>query len=87
MDDSKLPYRYSSDPELIGIKPLVYTPITKSSVQQNQQEINKNTQCEPARVAPHDGNKTLFNEKDDFPPLGSLIPGNRSRANKNGWRH
>ncbi|XP_059653444.1 RNA demethylase ALKBH9B-like [Cornus florida] len=38
MDESKLPYNYLPEPELQGIKPLVYSPLSKSPVQQNQQE-------------------------------------------------
>ncbi|XVE94057.1 hypothetical protein REPUB_Repub01dG0247500 [Reevesia pubescens] len=31
MDDSKLPYKFSSDPELLGIKPLIISPSAKSA--------------------------------------------------------
>ncbi|KAF2293798.1 hypothetical protein GH714_004819 [Hevea brasiliensis] len=36
MDDSKLPYQFSPDPDLLGIKPLAYSPLTKSPYQQSQ---------------------------------------------------
>ncbi|KAI8555145.1 hypothetical protein RHMOL_Rhmol05G0151700 [Rhododendron molle] len=36
MDDTKQPYRFSSDPELTGTKPLVYSPNTKSLAQQQK---------------------------------------------------
>ncbi|KAL5789785.1 hypothetical protein ACOSQ2_004673 [Xanthoceras sorbifolium] len=36
MDDSKLPYEFSLDPELMGIKPMVYSPLNKSYIQQNR---------------------------------------------------
>ncbi|XP_059654779.1 RNA demethylase ALKBH9B-like [Cornus florida] len=37
MDESKLPYNYLPDPELISVKPLMYTPLFLQ-VQQNQHE-------------------------------------------------
>ncbi|KDP38875.1 hypothetical protein JCGZ_05032 [Jatropha curcas] len=35
MDDSKLPYRFSLDPELSGIKPLLHSPSVKSPYQES----------------------------------------------------
>ncbi|KAH9751699.1 hypothetical protein WN944_006393 [Citrus x changshan-huyou] len=35
MDDSKLPYKFSPDPELMGIKPVVNSPSNKSPIEQN----------------------------------------------------
>ncbi|KAH7867297.1 hypothetical protein Vadar_031576 [Vaccinium darrowii] len=71
MDDTKLPYRFATDPELTGIKPLVYPPITKPPEQQQKQpEDNKIADREPARVvavAAEASNKSVFNEKDDIP--------------------
>ncbi|KAK6254039.1 hypothetical protein QUC31_015759 [Theobroma cacao] len=37
MDDSKLPYKFSSDPELLGIKPLIFSPSAKSAPQGHHQ--------------------------------------------------
>lgn len=41
MDDSKLPYKFSPDPELQNLHPLPYPPI-KSSVQQVASPISPN---------------------------------------------
>ncbi|KAH7865066.1 hypothetical protein Vadar_001791 [Vaccinium darrowii] len=82
MDDTKQPYRFSSDPELTGIKPLVYSPIMKSPVQQQkQQEEDKIAYREPARVVTAEAsNKSIFDEKDDFPALGSSNFVNKPRV-------
>ncbi|XP_022748612.1 RNA demethylase ALKBH5-like [Durio zibethinus] len=37
MDDSKVPYKFSSDPELLGIKPLIVSPLAKSTPQGHSQ--------------------------------------------------
>jgi len=29
MDESKLPYKFSPDPDLVGIKPLIISPLNK----------------------------------------------------------
>lgn len=36
MEESKIPYSYSADPELRGLEPLVLTPSRKPALQQNQ---------------------------------------------------
>ncbi|KAK7246856.1 hypothetical protein RIF29_41726 [Crotalaria pallida] len=36
MDDSKLPFKFSPDPELVGIKPLIFSPLNKNGNLQNQ---------------------------------------------------
>ncbi|XP_057503467.1 RNA demethylase ALKBH9B-like [Actinidia eriantha] len=84
MDDSKLPYRYASDPELTGIRPFARSPITKMLAQPPPPENNNNTRCEPITVAVKASNNSVFSKKDDFPPLGSLSIGNKPRANGNG---
>lgn len=38
MDDGKLPYKFSPDPELIGIKPMVNSPLNKSPIEQNSHQ-------------------------------------------------
>lgn len=38
MDDGKLPYKFSPDPELIGIKPMVKSPLNKSPIEQNSHQ-------------------------------------------------
>lgn len=85
MDDIKQPYRFLSDPELIGIKPLVYSPHTKSPAQQQElPENNRMTHHKPKRVpiTAEASNKSLFNEKDDFPVLGSSSFVNKPRVNR-----
>lgn len=90
MDDSKLPYRFSPDPELLGIKPLVRGPLNKSPVPQSQHE-NKNLS---PRIVAKITHAPFVVERDDFPPLGkddfpplaSLNSGNRQRANRNGLK-
>lgn len=36
MDDGKLPYKFSQDPELLGIRPLIYSPLNKSPVEHDE---------------------------------------------------
>ncbi|GMQ01819.1 hypothetical protein CsSME_00048315 [Camellia sinensis var. sinensis] len=87
MDDSKQPYSFAADPDLVGIKPLVYSPTIKSRVQENQKENNKITRPqEPVGIAAEANNSSIFNVKDDFPPLGSLNPVNKLRGNRYGRR-
>lgn len=38
MDDGKLPYKFSPDPELMGIKPMVNSPLNKSPIEQNSHQ-------------------------------------------------
>lgn len=71
MDDRKLPYRFSPDPELQGIMPLVLNPLNKLPVQLNQLSIT------PPQRAPATTNVTFA--KDEFPPLGG---GRSTSSNK-----
>ncbi|KAL7002005.1 mRNA N(6)-methyladenine demethylase [Sarracenia purpurea var. burkii] len=107
MDDSKQPYSYSSDPDLMGIKPILQSPITKPSGYQKLPENNNMTLPkpvvvdvegqklpennnftlrQPVGVDVEGGNNSIFNKKDDFPPLGNLSLANRPRRNRNGSR-
>lgn len=36
MDDSRLPFKFSPDPELLRIKPIYHSPLDESRVQQNE---------------------------------------------------
>ena len=76
MDESKLPYKYSPDPELVNIRPLINTPL--------QQQNNKVSQQE-SRI-PQQVSSSPQLEKDDFPPLGAWSSDSRKRMNKNGLR-
>ncbi|KAG5548674.1 hypothetical protein RHGRI_014127 [Rhododendron griersonianum] len=85
MDDAKQPYRFSSDPELTGTKPLVYSPNTKSLAQQQKlPEDNKMAYREPVRVpiTAEASNKSIFEEKYDFPVLGSSSFVKNQRVNR-----
>lgn len=85
MDDAKQPYRFSSDPELTGTKPLVYSPNTKSLAQQQKLlEDNKMAYREPVRVpiTAEASNKSIFDEKYDFPVLGSSSFVKNQRVNR-----
>lgn len=75
MDDSKLPYKFSTDPELQGIRPLVYNPLNKSPAHQNQHENKIIT----PRLAPERTDASFLVGKDDFPPLGGSTSSNRQR--------
>ncbi|KAK3184837.1 hypothetical protein Dsin_032123 [Dipteronia sinensis] len=77
MDDSKLPYEFTPDPELMGIKPMVYSPLNKYRIQQNGH--HKPLGYSPCANSSFQQNETLKKsngnsfmvENDDFPPLGS----------------
>lgn len=65
MDDSKLPYKFTPDPELQGIRPLSFDRLNKSPVQQKEDKIVTST------------NESFVIEKDDFPPLGGSTSSNK----------
>lgn len=67
MDVSKLPYRYTPDPELSGIERLVVPPSSDSSRHRHHLKGGKNDESE-YDVAKSE-NKVFSNE-DEFPPLG-----------------
>ena len=67
MDVSKLPYRYTPDPELVGIERLIPSPSLDSSRNRYHGKIDK---------LPNSENKVFSNE-DDFPPLGKSTSSSR----------
>ncbi|KAL3382380.1 hypothetical protein AABB24_002097 [Solanum stoloniferum] len=67
MDVSKLPYRYTPDPELVGIERLVPPPSSDSSRNRHHGNNDK---------LPKSENKVFSNE-DEFPPLGKSISSSR----------
>lgn len=84
MVESKIPYGYSPDPELQGLRPLAITPL--KSLSQHKQIETKETSSPapapasaPARVASKPSSPSLFNGADDFPPLGSMNARGRGR--------
>ncbi|KAL6524270.1 hypothetical protein OROGR_016704 [Orobanche gracilis] len=78
MDDIKLPYMFTPDPELQGIKPFVYNPLNNSPVENKKHETETVTPSVPRTAS-----STQFSMgKDDFPPLGGSLsvkqrPGSR----------
>ncbi|XP_055816267.1 RNA demethylase ALKBH9B-like isoform X2 [Solanum dulcamara] len=71
MDVSKLPYRYTPDPELSGIERLV-SPSSSSDNSRNRHHLRDGKNDNLAKCE----NKVFSNE-DDFPPLGKSISSNR----------
>ncbi|WCJ18294.1 oxidoreductase 2OG-Fe(II) oxygenase family protein [Euphorbia peplus] len=87
MDDSKLPYKFSQDPELLGIKPLRYL----STYQKPQKVLDYHSAAKSAvgqneTEKESESNSSFVIGKEDFPPLGSTNASSRSRANKFGSR-
>nr|GFD32353.1 oxoglutarate/iron-dependent dioxygenase [Tanacetum cinerariifolium] len=69
-----IPYGYSPDPELRGVRPLPITPL-ESQPQQKHIENNgasfHTPVSAPPRVVSKPNNASLFN-KEEFPPLGAM---------------
>ncbi|KVH93484.1 Oxoglutarate/iron-dependent dioxygenase [Cynara cardunculus var. scolymus] len=66
MDESKIPYGYSPDPELQGLEPLVLTP-SRKPVSQQKQIVTK--EVSPPASKPNGGPCFVIGG-GDFPPLG-----------------
>lgn len=91
MDESKIPYKFLPDPELTELKPLVFSSMTKSPVQQNAHLQSSHKSKELSRDASVNGKETSSNNlffmvKDEFPPLGGSSSVNHHRVNKNGLK-
>ncbi|GAB4848142.1 RNA demethylase alkbh9b [Ancistrocladus abbreviatus] len=70
MDDGKLPYKFSTDPELLNMKPLLRSSSTRAPVQ--RPNLRKaNGRGDSAIVSETTGASVAF-DNNDFPPLGSL---------------
>lgn len=83
MDESKIPYAYSPDPELQGLRPLTVAS-HKSSPQQKPIKTNEASRVStPARVVSNQSRPSLFTGEDDFPPLGSASGSRHSGYKKN----
>lgn len=68
MDDSKLPYNFSPDPELQGLRPIAHKKTTKQFQNLNLHSDNK----EPGTVVKgtRDSTSSTFSlGHDNFPPL------------------
>ncbi|KAM0025471.1 putative oxoglutarate/iron-dependent dioxygenase, alpha-ketoglutarate-dependent dioxygenase AlkB [Helianthus debilis subsp. tardiflorus] len=83
MNESKIPYSYSPDPELRGVLPLTITPLKSQS---QQKEINTKETSHvsvPVNVVSKQSKPSLFNGEDDFPPLGAAVGSRHSGHKKN----
>ncbi|GMH06741.1 hypothetical protein Nepgr_008581 [Nepenthes gracilis] len=69
MDDSKLPFAFLHDPDLLNIKPLGKSSTTKSPVQHLRSQSSSNGHANGREIS---GNSFAFLNDDDFPPLGGL---------------
>ncbi|OIT07665.1 PREDICTED: uncharacterized protein LOC109223486 isoform X1 [Nicotiana attenuata] len=74
MDDRKLPFAYTPDPELSAIEPFVPPSLEKSRIRHHKDGINDNHDKSEYRA--ESGNKGFSNE-DEFPPLGKGNSSNR----------
>lgn len=82
MDDSKIPYRFTPDPDLLNLKPLVRSLLPKAGmVHRNQHEVfklngeaNKSNKLESASKsnAKATVSRSFVLETNDFPPLGGM---------------
>ena len=88
MDDSKLPYKFSPDPDLVGIKPLILSPESKPAVRRDefgnsgiQQQKHKSNKSDSARKSTR---FDLIPEEDEFPPLNGSF--SKLKINQNGRR-
>ncbi|KAF5207134.1 Rna demethylase alkbh9b [Thalictrum thalictroides] len=86
MDDSKLPFKFSLDPELLGILPLGSSLVNKLPVPQVAQLQNLQRHSVPSHnnselVKKTSGNPIQFGEVD-FPPLGASNTVSRAKSKK-----
>ncbi|XP_076887692.1 RNA demethylase ALKBH9B-like [Bidens hawaiensis] len=83
MDESRIPYTYSPDPELQGLRPLTVTS-HKSPPQQKPIKTNETSRVSvPVLVVSNQSRPSLFSGEDDFPPLGSASGSRHSGYKKN----
>ncbi|XP_071716283.1 RNA demethylase ALKBH9B-like [Rutidosis leptorrhynchoides] len=80
MDESKIPYGYSPNPELQGLRPLPITP-PKSPSQQKHIETKVTSPTTPTGAASNSSSPSLF-PADDFPALGATNASDRRRGYK-----
>lgn len=75
MHESKIPYGFSPDPELRGVRPLATTSLESPSQQkhiENKEASSHTPASAPPRVVSKPNNASLFNKEDEFPPLGAM---------------
>lgn len=81
MDESRLPYKYSPDPELLNVRPLAHRPLINTPLQQQKNTVIRHE----SRISQQSSSSPHL-DKDDFPPLGAWKSDSRKRGNKNGLR-
>ncbi|GAA0143228.1 hypothetical protein LIER_03963 [Lithospermum erythrorhizon] len=67
MDDSKLPFNYSHDPELLAVKPLIYSPFTRPSAPNDHNQHKKTRREDPQHVGEIRGK--VFQVEEEVEPL------------------
>lgn len=76
MDESKIPYNFSPDPELLNLKPLVVQPSPGTKAAQNQHQEAKSKINGKAAHQWNPRDQPVYSafvlEKNEFPPLGGL---------------
>lgn len=78
MDDSKLPFKFSPDPDLVGIKPLILSPLNKLAIQHDKVGNLETQQQKAHTIESESGSvwktrKELFHVEDEFPsPNGNF---------------
>ncbi|MCI18511.1 RNA demethylase ALKBH5-like, partial [Trifolium medium] len=85
MDERKLPYNFSPDPELVGIKPLIINSPRNKPERNSETQIEKDESFEFEYNPVWKNRKESFRVKEDYPPPinGSL---RRMRGNEFGHR-
>ncbi|KAI3729066.1 hypothetical protein L6452_17713 [Arctium lappa] len=91
MDERKIPYGYSPDPELQGLQPMISTPSRNAPLQHNQivtKEPSSRVAAPPPRVVlkPIGGSSFVIGE-NNFPPLGVRNASQQRGYKKNGFRN
>lgn len=81
MDESRLPYKYSPDRELLNVRPLAHRPLINTPLQQQKNTVIRHE----SRISQQSSSSPHL-DKDDFPPLGAWKSDSRKRGNKNGLR-
>lgn len=75
MDEKKLPYKFSPDPGLVGIKPLFISSLKKAHSAESESESESDSASKTR--------KELFHVEDEVPPLNGSF--GKFRVNK--FRH
>nr|GME16158.1 RNA demethylase ALKBH5-like [Ipomoea batatas] len=86
MDESKSPFNYKPDPELLRIQPLVLhrppvgEPSTQQSVAENEKKIKHDKPDSPP--AAQTKNQNVLTGNEEFPPLGSFSSSSKNRSTR-----